>query len=219
MPGLFWKAWVARLRRAIAQRGTYALETTLGGDTIVALLMDATAAGLDVNVWFVGLDSVELHVARVQQRVARGGHDIPRADIERRIRPHVGGDVGDGDPADPAARVARVVVRFGEHRVVVVAGVGRVDGDQRDLAQVGALAQASSGGTEALRSLAGLTARTLTIAQKSSSCGSACATSNDRRSSCARRPATVSTPPRIDRKRSASRESPATVRHALSTRK
>ena len=56
----------------------------MGGDTIVGLLMEATDAGLGVNVWFVGLDSVELHVARVQQRVARGGHDIPRADIERR---------------------------------------------------------------------------------------------------------------------------------------
>jgi len=79
-----WEEGVARLRRAIVQRGNYALETTLGGDTIVGLLMEATAAGLEVNVWFVGLDSVELHVARVQQRVARGGHDIPRADIERR---------------------------------------------------------------------------------------------------------------------------------------
>lgn len=79
-----WHEGVARLRRAIAERGNYALETTLGGDTIVALLLDATAAGLAVNVWFVGLDSVELHVARVRQRVARGGHDIPRADIERR---------------------------------------------------------------------------------------------------------------------------------------
>jgi len=79
-----WSEGVARLRRAIAQRGNFALETTLGGDTITDLLLEATAAGLDVNVWFVGLESVALHVARVQQRVARGGHDIPRADIERR---------------------------------------------------------------------------------------------------------------------------------------
>jgi predicted ABC-type ATPase len=82
--GWAWDEGVARLRRAIAQRGNYALETTLGGETIVGLLMDAAAAGLAVNVWFVGLDSVELHVARVAQRVARGGHDIQRADIERR---------------------------------------------------------------------------------------------------------------------------------------
>jgi predicted ABC-type ATPase len=79
-----WNEGVARLRRAIAQRANYALETTLGGDTIVGLLLEATVAGLEVNVWFVGLDSVELHVRRVRQRVARGGHDIPSADIERR---------------------------------------------------------------------------------------------------------------------------------------
>jgi len=79
-----WHEGVKRLRRAIAERGNYALETTLGGDTIVGLLLQAVASGLAVNVWFVGLDSVELHVARVRQRVARGGHDIPRADIERR---------------------------------------------------------------------------------------------------------------------------------------
>lgn len=79
-----WEEGVARLRRAIAQRGNYALETTLGGETIVGLLMEAATVGLAVNVWFVGLDSVELHVARVAQRVARGGHDIQRADIERR---------------------------------------------------------------------------------------------------------------------------------------
>ena len=79
-----WNEGVARLRRAIAEHGNYAIETTLGGDTIVGLLLDAAAAGVAVNVWFVGLDSAELHVARVAQRVARGGHGIPRADIERR---------------------------------------------------------------------------------------------------------------------------------------
>lgn len=79
-----WNEGVTRLRRAMAAGGNYALETTLGGDTIVGLLLDAADAGLAVNVWFAGLDSVELHVTRVQQRVARGGHDIPRADIERR---------------------------------------------------------------------------------------------------------------------------------------
>ena len=79
-----WSEGVARLRRAIAEHRNYALETTLGGETIVGLLLEAAAAGLGVSVWFVGLESVELHVARVAHRVARGGHDIPRSDIERR---------------------------------------------------------------------------------------------------------------------------------------
>jgi predicted ABC-type ATPase len=79
-----WNEGVTRLRRAIAERGNYAIETTLGGETIVGLLLGAAEQGVALNVWFVGLLSADLHVARVAQRVARGGHDIPRADIERR---------------------------------------------------------------------------------------------------------------------------------------
>jgi len=48
------------LQRAIAERSNYALETTLGGETIVSLLLEAADAGPGVNVWFIGLDSVEL---------------------------------------------------------------------------------------------------------------------------------------------------------------
>ena len=31
----------------------------------------------DVILWFCGLASADLHVSRVQARVAAGGHDIP----------------------------------------------------------------------------------------------------------------------------------------------
>ena len=54
----------------------------------------------------------------------------PRLAVERRARPHVVRDVGDRHPDDVAARVRRIVVGLGEDRVVVVAGVGRVDGDE-----------------------------------------------------------------------------------------
>ena len=56
--------------------------------------------------------------------------------IERRAGRHVMRDIGDGDGDDEAAVIARVVVGFGMHRVVVVLGVGRIDGDQRQLAPV-----------------------------------------------------------------------------------
>jgi predicted ABC-type ATPase len=44
----------------------------------------AAALGIEVRVWYVGLSTPELHIARVRARVARGGHDIPEADIRRR---------------------------------------------------------------------------------------------------------------------------------------
>ena len=35
-------------------------------------------------MWFVGLSSPELHLARVQSRVVHGGHDIPETKIRER---------------------------------------------------------------------------------------------------------------------------------------
>ena len=56
--------------------------------------------------------------------------------VERLARRDIGGDIGDGDDDHPAAFVLGVRVGFGPHRVVMVAGVGRVDGDQRQIAQI-----------------------------------------------------------------------------------
>ena len=80
-----WHQGKRLLERAIAERLDFAFETTLGGHTISALLHEALAAGIDVRVWFVGLSSPELHLARVRSRVARGGHDIPEEKIRERF--------------------------------------------------------------------------------------------------------------------------------------
>jgi predicted ABC-type ATPase len=50
----------------------------------MALLEMALSVGIEVRVWYAGLKSPELHIARVRARVARGGHDIPDAKIRER---------------------------------------------------------------------------------------------------------------------------------------
>lgn len=79
-----WHQGRRLLERAMAERRTFAFETTLGGATITGLLERALAAGLAVRVWYVGLEGAERHIARVRTRVARGGHDIPEAQIRAR---------------------------------------------------------------------------------------------------------------------------------------
>lgn len=79
-----WHEGVRLLKRAIDERLDFALETTLGANTIPRLLKKAANAGIDIYVWYVGLESAELHIARVESRVARGGHDISEEDIRRR---------------------------------------------------------------------------------------------------------------------------------------
>jgi predicted ABC-type ATPase len=51
----------------------------------LSFLRDAIAAGFDVTLVFVGLASAELSGRRVAQRVAQGGHDVPRDRLERRF--------------------------------------------------------------------------------------------------------------------------------------
>ena len=79
-----WNQGRRLLERAIAERLNFAFETTLGGRTIPALLGAALSAGVEVRIWYVGLRSAALHVARVRARVAKGGHDIPELAIRDR---------------------------------------------------------------------------------------------------------------------------------------
>jgi predicted ABC-type ATPase len=78
-----WQEGMRRLDEAIIQGTHYAFETTLGGRTVPARIIEATKTH-DVLVWFCGLSSPELHIARVKARVAVGGHDIPEAKIRER---------------------------------------------------------------------------------------------------------------------------------------
>jgi predicted ABC-type ATPase len=82
--GRAWREGKRLLERAIRERLSFAFETTLGGETMTRLLEQALSAGLEVRVWYAGLSSPELHLARVRARVARGGHDIPETDVRRR---------------------------------------------------------------------------------------------------------------------------------------
>lgn len=81
-----WHQGVRLLRRAIDERLDFAFETTLGANTIPRLLTEAAKKGIAIYVWYVGLSSAELHVARVQSRARRGGHDIAELHIKRRYQ-------------------------------------------------------------------------------------------------------------------------------------
>jgi len=78
-----WQEGMRRLDIAVASGHSYAFETTLGGNTVPARIAQA-ARTHDVLMWFCGLASPGQHIARVQARVAAGGHDIPEASIRAR---------------------------------------------------------------------------------------------------------------------------------------
>jgi predicted ABC-type ATPase len=79
-----WQEGKRLLERAIVEKLDFAFETTLGGRTITGLLEKALAEGIEVRIWYVGLVTVELHIARVKSRVRQGGHPIPEERIRER---------------------------------------------------------------------------------------------------------------------------------------
>ena len=79
-----WQIGKSLLEQAIAGGRDYRFETTLGGRTIAQLLEKAARSGHRLRIWFCGLASPELHLRRVQSRVALGGHDIPEDKIRER---------------------------------------------------------------------------------------------------------------------------------------
>lgn len=121
------------LERAIEGRLTYAFETTLGASTIPRTLARAAKEGAEVRIWYVGLDTVERHIARVKARVRRGGHDIPEDAIRRRFESsrvnlielmplltalRVYDNSAEADPAKGAAPVPRLILHMEGGRIV-----------------------------------------------------------------------------------------------------
>ena len=70
--------------RYITDRVSFAFETTLSGRRWPQLLRTLEGAGFATTLYYLWLPSDDMAVARVQLRVARGGHDIPEADVRRR---------------------------------------------------------------------------------------------------------------------------------------
>ena len=68
----------------IKNRCTFAVETTLTGMGEIKLMQLAATAGYKINLIYVGVKDVGMSVARVNQRVSLGGHNVPVDDIFRR---------------------------------------------------------------------------------------------------------------------------------------
>ncbi len=73
-----------RLGQLAASGQSFALESTLASKSLASHAVQWKADGYKVLLFYFWLESPELAVARVAQRVAQGGHDIPCDTIVRR---------------------------------------------------------------------------------------------------------------------------------------
>ena len=73
------------VHEAIRNGDTFGLESTISGVTYVRLLRDAQHRGYALKLFYLWLPSAEMAVRRVRERVRKGGHDVPAADVRRRF--------------------------------------------------------------------------------------------------------------------------------------
>ena len=70
----------------LRRRETFALETTLSGKTYIRLFRRARKLGYEIELHYLWLSSPSHAIARVRERVFKGGHHVPVADIRRRFK-------------------------------------------------------------------------------------------------------------------------------------
>lgn len=79
------KATVMLIDDALKRGISFTQETTLSGKKTEKTIKRAIEAGYKIRLYYVGLNSREESLSRIKNRVAKGGHDIPREDVVRRF--------------------------------------------------------------------------------------------------------------------------------------
>ena len=73
-----------RIEELLLSGENFAIETTLATRSYVPLIRKARSAGYKISLIYIWLNSPQLAIQRVAERVKNGGHHIPDTVVERR---------------------------------------------------------------------------------------------------------------------------------------
>ncbi len=81
--------WAGRVvlnrQNAYLRSGTsFILETTLAGSAVLRLMDEARRRGFRIHLIYIGVDDVQVLLARIAGQVLDGGHAVPEHDVRRR---------------------------------------------------------------------------------------------------------------------------------------
>ena len=79
------KAALRKISECIDKGVSFTQETTLSGYKTEATAKQVKDLGYHVRLFYVALDSAKESLERIENRVRRGGHDIPQDDVIRRF--------------------------------------------------------------------------------------------------------------------------------------
>ena len=85
------KIALERIEDCLRKGVSFTQETTLSGRRTELTAARAKERGYTVRLYYVGLDTPEECLARIENRVRRGGHNIREDDVRRRFAGHLHG--------------------------------------------------------------------------------------------------------------------------------
>jgi predicted ABC-type ATPase len=79
------KLLLHEIQGCLESRNSFGLESTLSGKSHIGILQRAKTLGYLIELHYLWIPSPELAIRRIRQRVKKGGHPIPDADVRRRF--------------------------------------------------------------------------------------------------------------------------------------
>jgi predicted ABC-type ATPase len=79
------KIILTEIYNMLASGKPFVMESTISGNYHLRILSEAQNRGYEIILFYVFLDSVDLNIARIKNRVLLGGHNVPDADVIRRF--------------------------------------------------------------------------------------------------------------------------------------
>ena len=75
-----------RIQFLLEQGTDFSIETTLATRSLVSVIRDARERGYKISILYLWVQSPEIAIKRVRDRVNHGGHNIPEEVLRRRYR-------------------------------------------------------------------------------------------------------------------------------------
>ncbi len=79
------KLVLEQIREFADKNVDFAFETTLAGKSYLNFLNELKENNYSVRLFFLWIPNVDIALARIKERVAEGGHDVPEQDVKRRF--------------------------------------------------------------------------------------------------------------------------------------
>ncbi|MDF1884411.1 hypothetical protein JHD49_10700 [Sulfurimonas sp. SAG-AH-194-C21] len=78
------KEFFTELNKSLQEDDSFIIETTMSGKYLIKVINEAKKQEFDVTIIYLFLETQTENIYRVKNRVLKGGHNVPQADIIRR---------------------------------------------------------------------------------------------------------------------------------------